>query len=210
MRSHFEPATYSFANQVFNMKIKLIAILLPMLLAACAQKSIIEYSQQDRVAMVIIGLSGNTSWSEITSTDYNIHSYKYPDIKANDVILMPVSVGTRFQILEMSQQSGSKNISRQFKSAPKLNIYKDQIYYYGVVQSYITDQNQLRTRIITNVDNSVIERAKQKYPEVFQRKPDIQFHRDELQEGLRSLKERDWEDSAMAKYLKSKQQRSAD
>jgi len=188
------------------MNVRFVVIFLPLLLVACAQKSIIEYSQQDRVALVIVGLSGNTSWSELTSTDYHIHTYKYPDNKPEDVVLMPVSVGTRFQILEISQQTEKRDISYEFKRSPMLNIYQDKIYYYGVIQSYVDENNRLRTRIVTDADQAVIDRAKLKYPDIFQRKPDIQFRNDDLTEDLLHRKEVNWENTAYSKYLKSKKQ----
>jgi len=187
------------------MKNKLIALLLPFLLTACAQMSVSEYSQKERVALVIIGMSGNTPWSELTSTDKNIHRYEFPEVQADDVVLMPVSVGTRFQLLEMSHQHAKGSISHEFKGSPMLNIYKDKIYYYGVIQSFVSDNKQLRTRIVTQVDQSVIDRARQKYPEIFKRKPDVQFKNDDLSEDLMTRKEVNWENTSASKYYKSKQ-----
>ena len=77
------------------------AVFLPLFLAACAQTSLIDYTEQERVGFVIIGLSGNTPWTEMTSTDYKVHTYEYENLKNKDVILMPVSVGTRFQITDV-------------------------------------------------------------------------------------------------------------
>jgi len=71
------------------MRLKCVVLLsLLVVFSACGQTSIKEYSQQERVALVIIGFKGNTAWTEITSTDGPIHSYEFPDIKAEDVVLM--------------------------------------------------------------------------------------------------------------------------
>jgi len=188
------------------MRQRILLVLTLLLPSACAQQSIIDYSQQDRVALVIIGLKGNTPWSEITSTDYRIHRYTYADNQANDVVLMPVTVGTRFQILELSHASKSLDISHEFQNSPMLNIYKDKIYYYGVVQSFVDENKIMRARIDSNVDQAVIEQAKQKYPDIFKRKPDIQFFTDELTPDLLQRKEINPEDTAYGKYLKSQKQ----
>ena len=87
-----------------------------------------------------------------------------------------------------------------------LNIYKPKIYYYGVIHSYVNDNRQLRTKIKADIDPAVIEAARQKYPEVFKRKPDVQFRNDDLAIGLKSLKKFNYggsEQGSMAKFGKS-------
>jgi len=84
-----------------------------------------------------------------------------------------------------------------------LNIYKDKIYFYGMVHSFVNDATHLRLKIDTAIDQALIEQAKQKYPEIFNRKPDVQFKNDDLTADMLQRKEIDYENTSRAKYLKS-------
>lgn len=187
-----------------------VSLFFTLFISGCAQTSIKDYSQQENVALVIIGFKGNIAWNTVTSTDVPIHSYEFPNSKVEDVVLMPVTVGTRFQILELAhEKKGNKDQDYSFKliRTPMLNIYKDKIYYYGVVHSFVSDEQHSRSKIVTDIDQSIIEQTKRKYPDIFARKPDIQFKNDDLTADMLERKEIDYENTSRAKYLKSLQKK---
>lgn len=171
------------------LRISRVLLLLSLLLVGCGQTSIIDHASEDRTALVIIGLSGNISWQTIETNDHHFHRYEYPDIKPKDVVLLPVTVGTRLEIKKLLHQSRKGEIDFTFPRSPRLKIYRNHIYYFGIIESF-SDGNNVRARIRADIDQAVIEMAKAKYPDVFRNKPPVQFRQDDLDSSMQKIKSR--------------------
>ena len=135
--------------------------------------------EEPNTALVIIGLSGNISWQTLWGNDYHIRSFNIPDVKSTDVVLMPVTVGTRFRITDVEHNSKKRELSFKFKQAPSLRINRKGVYYYGVIESQPINSTNVRSRIVTRVDQTMIARAKEKYPDVFKENQNIIFRSDD-------------------------------
>lgn len=151
------------------------AVALLLILLACAQVTVQEGLQDPTTALVIIGFTGEVNWHTVWSNDHHMRKFKYPDLAVNDVVLLPVTVGTRFQVTELEHHSAQQDFVFTFKKAPTTKINRKSIYYYGVIESQLTGPASVRARIGTQVDQALIDRAKQKYPYVFANDPEIRL-----------------------------------
>lgn len=162
------------------MKRIIFLVVLPSLLLACSQKPIKDHMQEPKSALIIIGLAGTVNWQTLWSNDYRMRSYEYPNVQINDVVIMPTTVGTRFRITELGHKSSKNKLSFDLKRSPFLRVNRKGVYYYGVIETRSFGAHNVKSRVNTRIDNSVIALAKQKYPEVFKDNPEIIFRSEDL------------------------------
>ena len=163
----------------FFKSVGLVGIL--AILSACSLKpvNIMERLKSPTTAVVLIGSYGDIIWWRAETTDPNSNDYSFGERinfktakgipQFNDVLAIPVTVGSDFTITQM------QNASEKYKLKinphwPTIKIEKEGIYYYGLIRATQGAGLSVKVQYIGGQPSKeTLEYAHTLYPGVFEK-----------------------------------------